>query len=153
MRRYLLLLLALGLVAALPAYAAGPTNYRAHLSSEVEGKWLGQGQALFKFSPDGETVEFKLIAANIENITVAHIHLASAPGQNGPPVLFLYGPQEIPGRFSGVLSEGTATSADLVGPLVNGTLDDLQAAIRAGLTYVNLHTVQNPGGEIRGTIH
>ena len=153
MKRYLLLVLALALVAALPAAAAGPTNYRAHLSSEVEGKWLGQGQAIFKFSPDGETVSFKLIAANIENITVAHIHLAPAPGENGPPVLFLYGPQLISGRFSGVLSEGTATSADLVGPMAGQTLDDLQARILEGRTYVNLHTSQNPGGEIRGTIH
>jgi hypothetical protein len=30
--------------------------------------------------------------------------------------------------------------------------DEFVAAIRAGLAYANIHTVQSPGGEIRGQL-
>jgi hypothetical protein len=33
-----------------------------------------------------------------------------------------------------------------------GEFDELIAAIRAGATYANVHTVGRPGGEIRGQI-
>ena len=42
--------------------------------------------------------------------------------------------------------------ADLVGQLAGMTLSMLKAKIRDGLTYVNVHTVANRGGEIRGDI-
>jgi hypothetical protein len=32
------------------------------------------------------------------------------------------------------------------------TLEDLVAAMDSGQTYVNIHTTQNPDGEIRGQI-
>ena len=32
------------------------------------------------------------------------------------------------------------------------TILDLVAQMEAGQTYVNVHTVENPGGEIRGQI-
>jgi hypothetical protein len=62
-----------------------------------------------------------------------------------PPIL-------IPGGFSGVLAEGDITAADLRGPLAGLTIQDLVAEMVAGNTYVNVHTVENPGGEIRGQI-
>jgi len=97
---------------------------------------------------------YKLIVANIEDVTMAHIHVAPEPGQNGPPVLWLYPsappPTLIPGRFSGVLAEGTVTAANLVGPLASMTLEDLVGAIWEGRAYVNVHTTEYPGGEIRG---
>jgi hypothetical protein len=39
-----------------------------------------------------------------------------------------------------------------VGPLAGQSLDALLAAMRDGDTYVNVHTTQFPGGEIRGQI-
>lgn len=54
--------------------------------------------------------------------------------------------------MSGILVEGTATADDLVGPLAGSTLDDLIEEINNGNTYVNVHTVQNRPGEIRGQI-
>jgi hypothetical protein len=52
---------------------------------------------------------------------------------------------------NGILVEGTATAADVSGPLA-GDLDALIAAMRAGDTYVNVHTVEFRPGEIRGQI-
>ena len=89
--------------------------------------------------------------ANLEDVVQAHIHLAFA-GANGPVVAFLYGPVTPSGTTNGVLAEGTITEADLLGPLAGAELGDLIAAMEAGHTYVNVHTLANPGGEIRGQI-
>jgi hypothetical protein len=134
-------------------------NFRTHLSGEEAGveDTLAQGQAIFQFSKDGEELYYKLIVANIEDVTMAHIHVAPRGLQNGPPVLWLYPdgppPQLIEDRSNGVLAERTVTAADLVGPLAGKYFADLKIAIEEGRAYVNVHTMQNPGGEIRGTIH
>jgi hypothetical protein len=113
-----------------------------------------QGVAIIKLNQNGD-LTYKLNVANIENVLQSHIHVAPADA-NGPVVAFLYpdGPPPvlIPGRFGGTLASGTITDADLVGPLAGGTVEDLLDEIRAGTAYVNVHTVQNPGGEIRGQI-
>ena len=157
-----LFLVLLGLVNVVAAQAASPRNFRAHLNvaqevpEPVNVPTNPQGQATFQLSRDGNELHYRLIVANIENVTMAHIHLAPV-GATGPVVLWLYPagppPQPIPGRFNGVLAEGTVTSANLVGPLAGASLSDLIAAIQAGNAYVNVHTAQNPAGEIRGQIH
>ncbi len=152
--------MALLVVGAAPALSQGPdSNFRTHLTGDEEVPAVetqAQGQAIFKLSADGESLDYKLIVANIENVLMAHIHLAPA-GQNGGVVVWLYpedGPpaELIPGRTDGVLAEGTITAQDLVGALDGATLEDLLEAMRAGNTYVNVHTTQNPGGEVRGQI-
>ncbi|TVS21197.1 MAG: CHRD domain-containing protein [Planctomycetaceae bacterium] len=100
---------------------------------------------------------YKLIVANIQNVTQTHIHVAPA-GTNGPVVAWLYpeGPpaQLIPGRFNGVLAEGFIKADDLVGPLANeDSLEGLFVLMALGETYVNVHTSQFPPGEVRGQIH
>jgi hypothetical protein len=50
------------------------------------------------------------------------------------------------------LAEGTITEDDLVGGLAGESLEVLIEEIKAGNTYVNVHTSQNPGGEVRGQI-
>jgi hypothetical protein len=113
------------------------------------------GVAVFQLSRDGSELSYKLIVANIENVTQAHIH-RGAVGVNGPVVAWLYPSappaQLIEGRSDGILAEGVITGADLVGPLAGMTLDHLLAEMRAGDTYVNVHTLQYPPGEIRGQI-
>lgn len=153
----LLLFLLFGIAAA-PAFAGSNSNFSTHLSGNEEVppvETRAQGQAIFMLSKDGQELHYKLIAANIENIRQAHIHLAPE-GENGPVVAWLYPsgppPTLIPGRFSGVLAEGVITEADLVGPLAGQPLSALIDVMEAGNTYVNIHTTQYPAGEIRGQI-
>jgi hypothetical protein len=121
------------------------------------------GVAIFQLSPDGTTMSYRLIASNIENVIAAHIHIG-AFGVNGPVSVFLFGPAPAGGgRHDGVLSTGTFTAANFVGPLAGMTMDDLIDAILAGNAYVNVHTNDgvdppneghgdHPGGEIRGQL-
>jgi hypothetical protein len=114
-----------------------------------------RGQAVFQLDAQGTALRYRLIVANLHDVTMAHIHLAPA-GVNGPVVVWLYPdgppPQLLPGRSSGVLATGTITAADLVGPLAGMSLTDLVDEMRAGNTYVNVHTSAFPGGEVRGQI-
>ncbi|GAA5522379.1 CHRD domain-containing protein [Aliifodinibius salicampi] len=134
-------------------------NFRTHLQGNNEVPAVetnAQGQATFKMSKDGSSISYKLIVSNIENVLMAHIHNAPA-GENGGVVVWLYPasppPALIEGQFQGVLAEGTITADNLVGSLAGQTLDDLIEEIKAGNTYVNVHTTQVPSGEIRGQIH
>lgn len=155
---------AAGVLVATVATVAGPAlsaaNHRfvAHLSGDEEVPPVetnATGQTIFRLNADGDAIEYKLIVANLENVTAAHIHLAPA-GENGPVIAWLYpeGPpaEPIDGRFSGVLSVGAITAGDLVGPMVGATFEEFLEAIRDGNTYVNVHTGEYPAGEIRGQI-
>lgn len=135
-------------------------NFRTHLSGENEVpavETTAQGQAKFQLNKAGGALRYKLVVANIENVLMAHIHLGTRD-ENGPVVVWLYPedgppPQLIEGRFDGVLAEDVITEEDLVGPLAGETFDNLIAAMRAGETYVNVHTTTHRPGEIRGQIH
>jgi hypothetical protein len=76
-------------------------------------------------------------------VVAAHIHLGGV-GQNGGIMLPL---SPGPSPFSGTLKE-----ADLKPTGNVSTFAQAIDAIRAGTTYVNLHTAANPGGEIRGQL-
>ena len=58
----------------------------------------------------------------------------------------------IPGRSDGVLAEGVIMADSLVGPFAGEPLDVLFVLMLTDETYVNVHTTQYPGGEIRGQI-
>ncbi|MBI2852831.1 MAG: CHRD domain-containing protein [Chloroflexi bacterium] len=133
-------------------------NFTAHLSGGEEvppTNTQGQGEAIFRLSDDGNTLIFRLNVANTENISMAHIHLATR-GQNGPIAVWLYPSAPpavlIPGRFDGVLSTGNITATNLIGTLQGQPLSALIERIRSGEAYVNVHTTTFPGGEIRGQI-
>ena len=169
--RLLVGLFVLGLVGVSVAAAGFNGNWSDHAngSQEVPPRDTnGQAQAIFHLSRDGSSLEYKLIASNIDNVFMAHIHM-QAPGVNGPIVVWLY-PSTTPGpgpfgagRTDGVLAEGTITASNLVGPLAGHPLADLVAAMSTGNAYVNLHTNDGvdgvdtgagdfPGGEIRADI-
>ena len=164
-----LLLVLFAVVAVARPAMAQPLLMRifvAHLSGDEEvplRETLAQGQAIFHLSADGTQIKYLLIVANIENVVASHIHVG-AVGVNGPVVEFLFGPAAPGGgQVEGVLAQGTITADDLVGPLAGQPLSALIAAMRAGNTYVNVHTNDGvappdtgpgdfPGGEIRGQI-
>jgi hypothetical protein len=133
-------------------------NFRAHLSGDQEvppNESIAQGQAIFQLSKDGTELKYKLIVANLENLHMAHIHLAPM-GSNGGVVVWLYpsAPPAVmlPGTTNGVLAEGVITNANLVGALAGQPLSALITAMSQGNTYVNVHTSAYPPGEIRGQI-
>lgn len=149
------LILALG---AFAVYADSGTNFVAHLQGDNEvpvNDSLAQGQAVVNFNAN--SVDYRLNVANIENVTMAHIHVAAAPGASGPPAVWLYPaappPSLISGRSDGTLMAGTFTTTNFVGPLAGKSLEDLKTAIVEGRAYVNVHTSAYPGGEIRGDLH
>jgi hypothetical protein len=172
MRRVLIgVLLIVTAVAATTAIAGLNRNWNTHLTGEFEvpvRDTQAQAQANFQVAQDGASIDYRLIASNIDNVVAAHIHVAPV-GVNGPIVVPLY-PSTAggsapagQGRTDGVLVTGTITAADLTGPLAGKTLDDLLAEIEAGNAYVNVHTNDGvaptntgpgdfPGGEIRGQL-
>jgi hypothetical protein len=91
---------------------------------------------------------------NIEGVTAAHIHQGKE-GQNGPVVVTLFKAdnQTGTGPVNGQLVGGTISNDMLEGAMAGKTLEgDLVKAIQNGETYVNVHTVENPNGAIRGQI-
>ncbi len=119
-----------------------------------------QGQAIFQIAADGSSFDYKLIASNIENISMAHIHCGPV-GMNGPIIVWLYPSPTATaprtdlahlGRHDGVLAEGRIVSGMPlhVRPLDPGvnpacpagvlTFADVLAQIRNNNTYVNVHT-------------
>jgi CHRD domain len=90
----------------------------------------------------------------------AHIHCCPGPGANGPVAIDF-----VPAGFPNVAAGSFDHTFDLddaasygVGflALFGGDVDAARAAVIAGLTdgltYFNIHTQLNPGGEIRGDI-
>lgn len=116
-----------------------------------------RGNATFQLSADGQSMTYKLIVANIENVVAAHIHIGPE-GVNGPVVQWLYPSTSPPGapagggRMDGVIAEGTFVPTPV-----------LLTAMQTGNAYVNVHTNDGvpptntgpgdfPGGEVRGQI-
>ncbi|MFO7537398.1 MAG: CHRD domain-containing protein [Chloroflexota bacterium] len=102
------------------------------------------GKALMALDRNAETLYYRLLVQNIDDITMAHIHLAPS-GVNGPVVYWLYDPsgQQAPG--------GDFDAANPVAGSISLTYDDLFDLMR-GDWYVNIHTTGYPAGEIRGQI-
>jgi hypothetical protein len=141
-----------------PVFATVSENFRTHATGAEEvppNDSPAQGQAIFQLNEDETELSYRLNVANIENVTQAHIHMA-AKGVSGGIVAWLYPPappsQLIPGRSQGTLETGVITDADVIGGLAGQGVAGLLSAIRAGNTYVNVHTTQFPPGEIRGQI-
>jgi hypothetical protein len=128
---------------------AEPEVFTAALSgaNEVPARSTGaSGTATFSFI--GETVTYTLEVQNIQNVTMAHIH-SGAPGVNGPIRVFLFrGNPTTSAGARQTLASGTFAESDLTGITFGGLLEEM----RAGTAYVNVHTTQFPGGEVRGPI-
>ena len=86
-------------------------------------------------------VHWKLVYRKLSGrATAADIHLGKL-GRRGPLLLGLCGPKVAKARFC---KSGLSGSATVLASTVR--------ALEAGNTYVVLHTLRNPAGEIRGQI-
>ena len=106
----------------------------------------------FRLIYNGETAEYTLAVRSGTRLTQSHIHCAPA-GQNGPVVLFLAGNHsngwDVDGRW---VSNATLTDANVTNPACGATLAEIIEQMRQGNTYVNVHSVANPPGEVRGQV-
>jgi hypothetical protein len=109
------------------------------------------GFAELEIEDGSDSLEYGIIVINIDRVTQAHIHQGNS-SQAGPVVASLFNASTPSGPIIGDLTEGSITSADLMGPLQGQELSDLISLMENGQAYVNVHTEQNPEGEIRGTI-
>ena len=101
---------------------------------------------------DGQRViDYHLYANDISGVTQAHIHQGNS-SENGPILVPLFNASTPTGPVSGQIAEGQITAANFVEPLQGKQLDDLISQMQNETAYVNVHTEQNPQGEIRGTV-
>ena len=123
------------------------------------------GSATFdvNFSESTLGMNYTLSATNLKQAFMAHIHCAPE-GVNGPIVMQLAG--TAPGNRAFNLNGPWIGSAEVTdgnvvpqmcanatgGMVAVSTLVQLLTLMAQGLTYVNIHTTPNPGGEIRGQI-
>ena len=88
---------------------------------------------------------------SIDKVLYAHIH-EGKDGVNGPIVVTLYNPSSPTGKIDGQLVNGTFGASTFEGSLKGQPMSDLLDLIKNKQAYVNVHTVQNPHGEIRITV-
>ena len=161
-RRLLILLAALAALVGVVSLPVGAdTHYpnsvfTAGLSGENEVPAIdsaGSGFSSVTVSADRTTLDFRLYVNDLDDVTMAHIHVAG-PGENGPVAAFLFGPEDPGVAADGLLAEGTITGADLI-PIpgvFDGSMSQLIQLMENGDTYVNVHTETHPPGEIRGQL-
>jgi hypothetical protein len=117
------------------------------------------GDVEIEFNQDLTKAEFELTVRQGMRVQQAHIHCAQK-GVNGQVVVFLAGFHDRGWDVDGSWIENTTvTDANVIAraptpacPFAITTLADVARAAREGYAYVNVHTVANPGGEIRGQL-
>lgn len=159
------LLVATALLAMGPAPASAGERLRARLQGFQEPPAISTGaRGEFRAKIDGDEIEYELSYSGLEGtVTQAHIHLGQV-GVNGGISVWLCGTPTnpgpagtptCPGPNSGTVTR-TVSAANVIGPagqgIAAGEFEELLAAIRAGVTYANVHSTMWPGGEIRGQI-
>ena len=113
--------------------------YEATLSSAEEvppNSSPGRGTAEVQHNNNSGTLTWKVTYNGVSGpLTGAHIHGPAGPGQNAGVLV------PFTGNLNAQPIQGQA-------PITAAQASDLAA----GRWYVNLHTAQNPGGEIRGQL-
>ena len=137
------------------------TGYEETLSAVST---TGNGTFNARISNDNSRIDWTLSYADLEGaVQQSHIHFGQK-SVTGPISVFLCtnlgngpaGTQPCPAPPATI--SGTITAVDVTN-LANergisaGEFDELLKAIRAGATYVNVHSTRWPGGEIRSQIN
>jgi CHRD domain len=125
----------------------------------------GRGEFVATISPDGDAIVYRESFSGLQGkITQSHIHVGQI-GIGGSVVIFLCQTASNPdptGLAPECPQEGSVKGVITAANVIQGSqapqqlkANDLAAvitAIRAGVTYANVHTDLSPGGEIRGQI-
>ncbi len=120
------------------------------------------GTGMLRARIKATSIDYELSYSGLAtNVAQAHIHFGQK-GVNGGISVFLCTnigggtPNTPPCPAGDATFTGTLTSADVLGPtgqnIAAGDFDALVRAMRAGVTYANVHTSQFPAGEMRGQI-
>ena len=157
--------LAIALVVAGSALAAGGnktmvkadplTGYQEATPAGVSTGASGSFEATI--DEDASTIDFTLSYSGLEApVLFAHIHFGNRFTSGGVSA-FLCGGGSKPACPQQGTVTGTVTAADVIGPTTQGIepghFAELVQAMRAGMTYTNVHSTKFPMGEIRGQIN
>jgi CHRD domain len=122
----------------------------------------GTGTFRARIDSSSQEINYRLSYSALEgNVSQAHIHLGGRHQSGGISVFLCSnlgngpaGTQVCPPAPATIT--GTIRPADVIGPagqgITAGQFEELIAAIRAGVTYVNVHSSLYPGGEIRAQL-
>jgi len=125
----------------------------------------GTGSFSATIDDEARTISYELRYAGLSSpATQAHIHFGNRFTSGGVSAFLCGGAppaSDKPACPAGTSEEavvtGTIDPADVIGPagqgIAEGEFDELVAAIRAGVTYTNVHTAPFPAGEVRGQIN
>jgi len=150
--------LAASLLAA-PAADARTERFSARLSGAEEVPPINTaGEGAFRMTIR-DTITFSLSFSDLSSpLMAAHLHFAPTKVSGGVMIWVCGGGGQpaCPAATEGEIT-GTITAANVTGPVAQGIaagdLDSALEAVRDGLSYVNLHTANFGGGEIRGQVH
>lgn len=111
------------------------------------------GRGTFRARIDDDEISFRLSYSGLQgSAQAAHIHFAERH-VNGGIVAFLCGSPKPACPASGTVT-GTIVAADIQAVpaqgIAAGEIAEVIRAMKAGATYVNVHTSTFPNGEIRG---
>ncbi len=120
---------------------------------------MGGGEFVATIDDRNRVINYTLTLGGTFNspLLFAHIHFGQRDVAGGIAAFLCGGGSKpAPCPQNGTIT-GTITPADVIGPAGQGIAptewDELVAAIRAGVTYANVHSNTQPSGEIRGQIN
>jgi hypothetical protein len=148
----------IGVAGTTTAAVAGGGKTRAKLNGfqEVPAKITpGKGKLKLKINESAMRIGYELSYSGLEAAPAqAHIHIGQRTA-NGDIAAFLCGGDGTPPCPPSGTVTGSIEPADIkqtTQGVEAGDWADFLRAIRAGVTYGNVHTAKYPGGEIRGQI-
>lgn len=123
-------------------------EFSAQLTPEGDIDTDASGRAEFDF--DGSTVEYEIELDDATDVIAAHIHIGTA-GTDGPIAVTLFTNSQGVDVDDDILADGSFDAGDLEST-ASVTFEALLTLMANGGAYVNVHTLANPGGEIRGQL-
>ncbi len=120
------------------------------VSTEASGRFTA------RLDRRAEEITYRLQYEDLEApVLFAHIHVGQKDVNGGVSAFLCGGGSKAPCPQEGVVT-GVIEPADVIGPagqgIALGEFDELVRAMRARVTYANVHSEKFPGGEIRGQI-